>query len=201
MPLNLHERWSRAGDKVARWTPFAKVNSLLDSMSPRDRRLLLFMVTTIVVVVTLVAVLQAKKHLRYLEQEIARKQQQLELVRAETERYQALKQQIAAIEKQLSENPDFNLTAFLEREADKLGMSDAISINTRGETAKEGFLETLVNVKLRKRSLVDIVRYLYAIETAPQHLVIKSLRIRTSYGSRSDLHVDLDVSIMTPQET
>ena len=201
MVTNLRERWNQTGEKVARWAPFAKVNNLLDSMSPRDRRLLLFMVTTIVVVLTLIAVIQAKKHLRYLEQEIGRKEQQLELVQAETERYQTLKQQISAIEKQLRENPDFNLTAFLEREADKLGMSEAISINTRGETAKEGFLETLVNVKLRKRSLVDIVRYLYAIETAPQHLVIKSLRIRTSYGSRSDLNVDIDVSIMTPQET
>ncbi len=200
MGLNLKERWSHPGERLARWTPIAKANSLLDSMSPRDRRLFLFMVTTIVVVVTLLAVLQAKKHLRYLEQEIARKEQQLALVQAETTRFENLKRQISALEKQLGENPDFNLTAFLEREADKVGMADAISINTRGETAKEGFLETMVSVKLRKRSLVDVVRYLYAIETAPQLLVVKSLRIRTTYRSRSDLNVDIDVSIMTPQE-
>ncbi len=200
MGLNLRERLGNLQERISRWTPIAKANSLFDSMSPRDRRLFIFMVSTIFVVVTLLVVVQARKHLRYLEQEITRKEQQLALVQAETERYQKLKRQISALEKQLGENPDFNLTAFLEREADKLDMADAISINSRGETAKEGFTETTVSVKLRKRSLVDVVRYLYAIETAPQLLVVKSLRIRTTYGSRANLNVDIDISIMTPQE-
>jgi hypothetical protein len=59
----------------------------------------------------------------------------------------------------------------------------------------------MVGVKLRKRSLEELVRYLYAIETAPQRLTVKSLRVRTSYRSKSELNISLDVTALKPQES
>ncbi len=147
------------------------------------------------------AVYSARQYEKRLEQDIARKQEQLARVLDVRVEHENLKTRIAAREEELKRNPDFNLTSFLEREANTVGFTQPVNIQSKGDVANDGFREITADVKIRKADLPKIVDYLHRIETAPHRLTVKELRIRTTFGSKSELDADLEVSHLAPQET
>ena len=201
MATNLKERWASFTARLGQATLIVRARTLYESLSPRDRRLFLMLVSFFALALVGGGIWLGNKHLTRLEQEITRKQDQLKRIEEVRTEHETLKAQIAQLEGQMKQNPDFNLTSFLERAATEVAFTEAPTIQTKGETANEGFREIAVDVRLRKASLDKIVTYLHKIETAPERLTVKNLRIRTTFGSRSSLDVDIEVSVMAPQET
>lgn len=103
----------------------------------------------------------------------------------------ALRGELRAIEEQIQPGADTNLLALIESLAGQVGIHGQLeSIKPRQGSSNERYPETRVEVSLKGATLEQTVKLLHAIEEAPLHLLIRSLRIRSEKG-RSEL---LDVS-------
>jgi general secretion pathway protein M len=200
MAATMKERLSRLTDRVGNVALIKKASALYESLSPRDRRLLWLLVGFFSLAGLGGTGWAGKTYLSRLDRDIQRKQDQLSRVEAVRTEHQTLKAQIDKLEQELKQNPDFNLTAYLERTSTEVGFTDPANIQSKGEVAGDGFKEISVDVRVRKAPLDKIVTYLYQIERSPQRLNVKRLRVYPAFGSKTDLNAELEVSVLAPQE-
>lgn len=200
MALNPGARFGAFMNRVGDSALIVRFRTLYESLSPRDRRLFIGLVVFFVLLVLGFASWSGNRYLVKLEQDNTRKQEQLGRVLEARMAHEELRGQIDALEALLKQNGDFNLTSFLERLANEQQFPQTVNIQTKGEQVKEGVKEVTVEVRIRKAPLEKIVRYLHAIESAPQHLQVRNLRIRTTFNSRSELDLELEVVVLAPQE-
>ena len=107
------------------------------------------------------------------------------------QRLHALRGALVGVEEQIQPGADTNLLALIESLAGQVGIRNQLeAIKPRQGSANASYPETRVEVSLRGATLEQTVRLLHAIEEAPLHLLIRSLRIRTG-GPQGRL---LDVS-------
>ena len=98
---------------------------------------------------------------------------------------------MASVEQRIRSGPQGEIFTILE----SLARASAVTVDSmepRTSPASDDYRETKVQVILRGVTLAQMVNYLQRIESAPQLLSIKSLRIRT----RSDKPELLDVNFM-----
>jgi len=93
------------------------------------------------------------------------------------------------VEQRIASGPRGNLRSTLESLATAAGVR-VDSMEPQASPAHETYRETKVEVGLKGVALSEMVNYLQRIESAPQVLSIKTLRVR----SRSDESKTLDVT-------
>lgn len=97
---------------------------------------------------------------------------------------------LASVERRVREGPKGNLFTTLEQ----LAAQSAVKVESMEPQAappQEPFRETKVQVVLKQVTLAQLVNFLHKIESAPQLLSVKSLRVRTRTEKKEDL---LDVT-------
>lgn len=97
---------------------------------------------------------------------------------------------LAAVERRVREGPRGNLFTTLEELASQSAVK-VESMEPQASPAQEPYRETKVQVVLKQVTLAQLVNFLHKIESAPQLLSVKSLRIRTRSEKKEDL---LDVT-------
>lgn len=99
------------------------------------------------------------------------------------------------VEEQIQPGADTNLLALIESLAAGVGIRNQLeAIKPRQGSTNERYPETRVEVALKGATLEQTVKLLHAIEEAPLHLLIRSLRIRSSPGGENLLNVSFFVS-------
>lgn len=199
--LNPKARVDALISRIGNSSLVVRFRSLYDSLSPRDRRLFMGLVAFLVLLLVGSASWSGNRYLQRLNQENLRRQEQLVRVLEVQLSHEELKRQIDALETQLKSNEEFNLTSFLEREANTLAFPQSVNIQTKGDSVNEGVRSLSVEVKIRKAPLEKIVKYLHVIESAKERLQVQNLRIRTTFNSRAELDCELEVVVLTPQES
>lgn len=187
--------------RISELGPIAKISSFFESLSSRDRRLFLFMLSVVIIAFFGVSSLWGRSYIRRLNEDIDRKKDQLARIQEIESEHTSLVEQIKKLEDSLKSGKDFNLTAFLERVGNDISFPSPISIQSKGEASNNGFSEKTMEVRIRKAPLDKVTKYLYQVEGAPERLNVKTMRIRTAFGSRSDLDADFEISYLIPQET
>jgi general secretion pathway protein M len=120
-------------------------------------------------------------------------QQQHEAVKQVKARFDEVSGRLGAVEERIDAGPRGNLLATLQ----DLAQQSAVkldSIEPRTSPASPPYRETKLQVTLANASLPQVVSFLYKIETAPQVLSVKSLRIRTRADQPELLEVSFTVS-------
>jgi len=97
---------------------------------------------------------------------------------------------LAAVERRIGEGPKGNLFTTLEELA-KQSAVKVESMEPQSSPAQDRYRETKVQVVLKQVTLAQAVNFLHKIESTPQLLSVKSLRIRTHVEKKEDL---LDVT-------
>jgi type II secretory pathway component PulM len=108
-------------------------------------------------------------------------------VRAELD---AVQGRLGAVEARIREGPRGNLFTTLE----ELAAQSAVKVESMEPQAgavQEPYRETKVQVVLKQVTLAQVVNFLHKIESAPQLLSVKSLRVRARSEKKEDL---LDVT-------
>ena len=106
----------------------------------------------------------------------------------------------AQISAKLEEHKAANLSAFLEKAAQSVGIADNLDSVKATSTSVNGDLEeTLYSAQLSKLSLEAATNFLYEIETSGFPLVIQSARFKTrrSKGERM-IKLVLDIAAYKP---
>lgn len=115
--------------------------------------------------------------------------QQLRVMTRLRREYDDVQHRLADVEQRIRSSSRGNLRTALEMLAGKANVK-VESMEPQASPASEAYRETKVEVGLRSVTLAQTVEYLHHIESSPQVLSVKALRIRT----RPDLPELLDVT-------
>src|SRR5688500_14001984 len=107
MALNLKDRWNQLSERVSQASIVVRARTLFESLSPRDRRLLLLLVGFFTLALIGAGSLASRNYVRRLEQEITRKQGQFDRVEQVRSEHDALKAEIATKEQELKQDQNF----------------------------------------------------------------------------------------------
>jgi type II secretory pathway component PulM len=158
-----------------------RFNELVGNMSPRDRRLFAGLVVTVLLGAVLTAGWLARGYLADLRSRVEDREQTLALINGLAGDYSNASDDIARIEEELRKNAGQDLSAFMEKSAQKVGISDNLkgvrerSVRTEGNLEEKSF-----NVDLDKVALAQVTSFLYEVETAGYPLRVRSIRVKAS---------------------
>jgi hypothetical protein len=106
--------------------------------------------------------------------------------------------QVAVVEERIRPGEKTNLFTLLESLAQKSGVKDQLeSIKPKQPSGNQRYPETRVEVSLTGATLAQTVRFLHEIESAPMHLIVRSLRIKSRGDAANLLEVSFSVSSFT----
>lgn len=118
---------------------------------------------------------------------------QLEAVRALREQFDRVNAPLSRVRDRIRNGPQGEIFTTLEGLASESAVKVA-SMEPRTSPASDDYKETKVQIVLKNVTLSQTVNYLHRIESAPQLLSIKSLRIRTRADKPDLLDVTFTVS-------
>ena len=176
----------------------ARIRAALANLSPRERVLVAGASGVFVLLVLIAGVVNP------LLSASSRASRRVEAAEAELRAVQVLRSQydevharMASVEQRIRSGPRGEIFTTLE----SLAKDSAVKVDSmepRTSPASDDYRETKVQVVLRGVTLAQMVSYLRRIESSPQLLSIKSLRIRTHADKPELLDVNFTVSSFEP---
>ena len=172
----------------------ARIQATLANLSPRERLLVAGAGGLLLVLILLVGVInpvlsassRASRRVEAADEEF----RAVQILRS---RYDEISARMSSVEERIRSGPQGEIFTILE----SLARASAVTVDSmepRTSPANDDYRETKVQVILRGVTLAQLVSYLQRIESAPQLLSIKSLRIRTRSDKPELLDVNFTVS-------
>jgi len=130
------------------------------------------------------------------ESHIVSRKQQLEEVRRLQQEYFGLQRVLASAEKKLAGTAQgFSLFSYIEDATSRIGVREnLVSMRPQTPQIKGEYREESVEIRLERIGLEQLVKFLYAIESADAALQTKMLRIKPRFDNREQLDTVLVVS-------
>lgn len=130
-----------------------------------------------------------------LDKSIAKRKADIIELKLLRRQYQDLQKETGGIKEQLQRRQDnFSLFSFLDRQAAAVEIKDLISYMKPSTSQSEGDLvESLVEMKLKKISLKQLVAYLERIESPENVVSIKRISIQESGKEKGELEVIIQI--------
>jgi type II secretory pathway component PulM len=181
---------------VSAW--IARLRAAFDGLAPRERLLVLgaagMLGLSLLVFGIINPLISAD---RQAELRVTNAADQLLAVDQLRRRYDDVNKRLSRVEKRILDAPKGEIFTTLE----KLARDSTVKIDSmepRTSPASDSYSETKVQVVLKSVTLAQLVNYLHRIETDPQVLSVKSLRIRTRQDRQEMLDVTFTVSSFEP---
>ena len=202
MASRLRQMLDNTIERLETLPPVERVRGLFESLSPRDRVLLTFLLCFFVVLGLGGAAMGVRSSLRRMEADIATRQEQLARAADVQAEYSQLKKKVEDAENRLKAETDFAVQSFLERQTGSAGISaeQLAAIEVRAETPGTWYTDTQVELKLKKVGLQSLTTFLYGIEYGDRPISVKSLRVRPDRRDRAQLDVEMELTVLTLKE-
>lgn len=169
---------------------------MIDRLSQRDRIALAIGAVALVFAVSWFGIYQPyQRAMEGLEARIASRQRQATEVQDLRDRYLDLQQQLGQVQRRLDQGKDFALLAFVENLAGRYASKENLTnMRPQPATVQGDFREESVEVRLERIRLAQLVQLLYAIDTAPAYLKVKTLRIKPRFDDKTQIDAVLTVA-------
>jgi type II secretory pathway component PulM len=171
----------------------ARIRAALNNLSSRERLIVVASGAVLLVVVILVIGVNLRAASSRASRRVEAAEKELREVQSLRSQYDEVDVRMASVEQRIRSGPRGEIFTTLET----LARQSAVTVDSmepRTSPASEDYRETRVQVVLRGVTLAQMVTYLQRIESAPQLLSIKSLRIRTRSDKPDLLDVNFTVS-------
>jgi type II secretory pathway component PulM len=175
-----------------------RLRSAFDGLAPRERTLV--SVAGGLLLVALAYLLVVSPIMNAISRGDTRAetaQQELQAMQRLEREYLEVSGQLSSVEARIAVAPLGNLRTTLETLATQAAVK-VESMEPQASPANETYKETKVEVALKSVSLAQAVTYLTGIESAPQVLSVKSLRMRKRPDKTELLDVTFTVSSFEP---
>lgn len=176
----------------------ARLRTFYEHLEPRERWLVGAAVFALVAALVWVVVVRpihgAAEGAELRARAAARELEALQELRL---RYDEAHARVAAVESRIRGGPQGEIFTALEQMARESAVQ-VDSMEPRTTPASEHYRETKVQVALKGVTLAQTVNYLHRIESAPQLLSVKSLRMRSRRDEPELLDVTFTVSSFEP---
>ena len=177
---------------------WGRLRAVLEQLSPRERWLVGAVGGLFAVLLLLLGVVSPlRAALERGRERATAAEQQLALALALRRELDEVQGRLAHVEQRIREGPRGNLFTTLE----SLARESAVKVDSmqpQTVPSDSAYRETKVEVKLEGVSLAQLANYLNKIESTPQLLSVKSLRIRTRADKPDLLDVTFTVSSFEP---
>lgn len=172
-------------------------------LNSREQTIALVVVGALLALVILLPVTVASGRIGRLERDIEKGNKQIREVVREIDRYQETRAELLATEKKLTGGFDSSITTTMESLASKAGIADKIDSLKEKPTAASDILdEVTVDVRLKRVTLQDLVKYFQSIEQDPNKLLrLRKLEIKPRFDNKSELNASFSVSTYRLLET
>jgi type II secretory pathway component PulM len=171
----------------------ARIRAALSNLSRRERLIVAAGGAVLLVIFLLVIAVNLRSASNRASRRVEAAEEQLRAVQILRSRYDEVDERMASVEQRIRSGPGGEIFTTLET----LARESAVTVDSmepRTSPASDDYRETRVQVVLRGVTLAQMVNYLQRIESAPQLLSIKSLRIRTRSDKPDLLDVNFTVS-------
>ena len=174
----------------------ARVEGILDGMSPRDRSLLIGLVGFFAVAIVLGGAWAMNGKLESLEKKRDTRIEDLNYVNRSLTEYQEAQIELAQIEKDMARFEGQDLSSFLEKAADSAEIRDRLDSVRENSVVEMGDLEEKnYSVKLSRVNLDQMVSFLYQVEATGYPLKITSAKFkRVKVSGEWLLNVTLEIA-------
>jgi type II secretory pathway component PulM len=173
---------------------WGRLRALVEALSPRERWLVGGVGALLAVLLLLVGVVNPlRAALEGGRERAATAEQQLAVALGLRRELDEVQGRLAHVEQRIRQGPRGNIFTTLET----LARESAVKVDSmqpQTVPSDDAYRETKVEVKLEGVNLAQLANYLHRIESAPQLLSVKSLRIRTRADKPDFLDVTLTVS-------
>jgi general secretion pathway protein M len=130
-----------------------------------------------------------------LDSQISSRQRQLQKIHVLRGEYLALQRQQAQVDARMARGKDFSLFSFVENVTGQVASKEnLVYMRPQPSSVQDTVREDSVEIKLEKIRLNQLVRLLYAIDSADACLQVKSLRVKTRFDDRTLLDAVLTIS-------
>lgn len=161
-----------------------------ERLSQRERALVGAMGVTFVVMVTLIVGFLISDGLATLEERNGAMRQALRDLDTQRESYLKMKAKSSLLETRLGQTP-VQLSSYLEQAAKEAGIEIPESNERPPAPAGKRFVERAVDLRLAAVTLDQLTKFMHAVETGRNLVVVSGLKVRT----RDDKHQQLDVEM------
>jgi type II secretory pathway component PulM len=168
-----------------------RIRSLIGSLSAQERMLLAGVGATLVLAILYFGALRpALGGLRDARNRVVNAERDILVAQRLAQELAGIQGRLGAVEQRIREGPKGNIFTTLEDLAKKSAVK-VESMEPQAAPATDQYKETKVQLVLKQVTLAQAVSFLHGVESAPQLLSVKSLRIRTRSEQKEDL---LDVT-------
>lgn len=197
--MTFNEALEQAGDRIGAIPVVEKVEGLLESMSPRDRKLLGLLAGIFLIVGGGLSVYLIQGVLDDERGRITTLEGQLFQAENALLDTQELAERVASAEEGLQDDEDFIVQSFIDREANEAGFTteQKASIQPRSTIPGDVYNQAVVEVQLKGVSLEDLGRFLYSLEYGERPVHVRELRVRTDRRDRQKLDSELELTVVS----
>ncbi len=185
---------ARAESRLAPAT--SRIEALLESLTPRDRNLLIGLVTAATITIVASGGWLMKSTLSGLESNLAEGNNTLAFIQSEATEYEAAQSRVEEIESELRKHQETDFSTFIEQAAksakidDRLKSVREISVTTLGTLEQKNY-----SVDVSRLTLSEFTDFLYEVEGRSYPLRIQSTDIKiTKVAGTRLLNVKLDIA-------
>ena len=173
-----------------------RIQDSLAGLSARDRKLLIFLVAVLGVSAVGGIGYVMKTSMNSVENQVEYRAESLLQARKMAIEYQANIATADRIGEKLEQHRGANLSAYLEKTAQSVGISDRLDSVKETATTQNGDLEEkLYSAQLSKLSLEDATNFLFEIETSGFPLVVRNARFKTrKIAGEKTVKLNLDIA-------
>jgi type II secretory pathway component PulM len=175
----------------------ARLRTYFANLSPRERVLVSGVGVLAAVLVAMALVFELLAVGDRLDDRRAAAAQQLEVMTRLRREFDDVNVRLRSVEERIQGGQRGNLRTTLEGLAQRANVKIE-SMEPQASPTHDRYRETKVEVGLREVTLAQAVSYLHEIETTPQPLSVKALRIRTRQEKPEFLDVTFTVSSFEP---
>lgn len=174
----------------------ARFSDVLANMSPRDRKLFVGLIVGAYVVVLGGMYWLASRQLADVQSRIASAEQTLGLVTGLAADQESAGAEAKRIDEQMQKYEGQDLPSFVERAAQKTGVSSNLQGVREKQVVTDGPIEEhMFTVDVSKVSLQQLVEFLYEVETTGYPLKIRTMKTKVvSVSGVKMLNVSMEVS-------
>jgi len=164
---------------------------MIKNLNPREKTVVVAGLIILLLLFVWLALLNPYiKTMKSLDRKIAAHQQSLQKIEAMREQINQLRQQLADVK--ILKQGTQPLFPLLESVAVQTGVREQLlSMRPQPETTQGQFRQQLVEIRLEKISLPQLVKLLHAIEYRSGGVQVKSMQVKPRFEDRSSLDVNM----------
>lgn len=165
-------------------------------MTPREQTIALIAAAAIIILIIVMPVVVASGRIGKLESDVTGGKKQLKDIMRTLESYEQKKASLLQTQQTLAAGFDASLSSTIESLAEAGGIKDRIdTLKDKPASQSDIFDEDSVDVKLKKITLDQLTKFLFAIEHHPEKVLrLKGLSVKTRFDNKSEMDATFTVS-------